>query len=238
MRGLSVLLLLPCLCLGAETPQELIARAIVAHGGKARLSGTRAEIVQLKCVHFVGTTEVPFTNTLTLQLPDRFKSVVEMGNSTIISCLNGDRVQMRINGQPQTPTAAQIAQIRQTLNLDYVMRLVPLIEDKGVTLTPLGEYTIQGEPVVGLVVKRPGLAEVKLFFDKRTALLRVSEYTIESPGTVGIVQQARYTDHRDAGGYVRPGKMTVYRDGKKIMEAVLTEARRVERIDPGEFRIP
>ncbi|MFQ3649303.1 MAG: hypothetical protein SNJ75_03140 [Gemmataceae bacterium] len=238
MRGGLLFFLLPLLANAAETPQELLARAIVAHGGASRLLAARAEQVQMRGVHYVGGAEVPFTNTMTLQLPERFKSVLSMGNARVINLFDGEQAALLINGKPQKMTAAQLGQLRQTLALNQVMRLVPLLRDKGVSLTPLGEYTIQGTTVVGVAVKRAGWSEVKLFFDKQTALLRASEQVLEAPGIAAVVQQARYSDHRDVGGYVRPGKITVFRDGKKVMEAVLTEARRLDTIDPAEFRIP
>jgi hypothetical protein len=238
MRGLLLVCLLPLGAWAAESPQELLVRAIAAHGGVERLTADRAERVQMRGVHFVGSTEVPFTNTLTLHLPGRYKSVVTLGKSTVTQVLDGERAALLLDGKPQKFSETQLAQLRQTLALNQTMRLVPLLRDKGVSLTALGEYTIQGVAVVGIAVKRTGLPDVKLFFDKRTALLRASEQVLETPGTTPLVQQARYSDHRDVGGYVRPGKIAVYRDGKKVMEAVLSEAKLLDRIGADEFRLP
>jgi hypothetical protein len=238
MRTLLLLCLVPVAAWAAESPRDLLARAIAAHGGAERLTEVRAEQVQMRGVHLVGTNEVPFTNTITLHLPGRFKSVVRMGNATVTNVMDGDQAALLLDGKPQKMSLTQLGQLRQTLALNQTMRLVPLLRDKGVSLTPLGEYTIEGAAVVGIAVKRTGWPDVKLFFDKRTALLRASEQVLEAPGTTPIVQQARYSDHRDVGGYVRPGKITVYRDGKKAMQAVLLEAKRLERIDSAEFRIP
>jgi hypothetical protein len=118
------------------------------------------------------------------------------------------------------------------------MRLVPLLNDPAVALEPLGEYTIEDRVVVGIGVLGRGQRGLKLYFDRTTALLMASECQLDGPGGKTVTQQARYSRHREIGGYVRPGKVTVYRDGKKVMEGELIEARRAERIDPAEFRIP
>jgi len=243
MRGvlifcLAPLGLVPLHLRAAESPQQLLARAIRAHGGEERLMADRAEQVQMRGMHYVGQAKVPFTNTITLHWPGRFKSVLSLGKTHVINLLDGERAALMVDGQAQKMPATQLSQMRQTLALNHIMRLVPLVRDKAVSLTPLGEYTIQGTAVVGLAVKRAGWPEVKLFFDKQTALLRASEQVLHTPGSTPVVQQARYSDHRDVGGYVRPGTITVYRDGKKVMQAVLVQARRLEKIDPAEFRLP
>jgi hypothetical protein len=230
--------LVPLHLRAAESPQQLLARAIRAHGGEERLMADRAEQVQMRGVHYVGQTEVPFTNTITLHWPGRFKSVLNRGKTQVINLLDGERAALVVDGQVQQMPATQLGQMRQTLALNHIMRLVPLVRDQAVSLTPLGEYTIQGTAVVGLAVQRAGWPEVKLFFDKQTALLRASEQVLRTPGSPPVVQQARYSDHRDVGGYVRPGTVTVYRDGKKVMHAVLIQARRLEKIDAAEFRLP
>jgi hypothetical protein len=239
MRWLLLVLLIPA-CAFAEEPRALLARAVAAHGGKERLAEARIERVRLRGSYHLGRVATPFTNDLTFNLPDQFKSVVTMTalGHVVVYVLDGVRASCTINGQPTPIPPDSLAGLRQTLALERAMRLVPLLTDTGVTLTALGEYTVEGTPVVGVGVRRDGQADLKLYFDKKTALLRAAEHQATGPDGKAVVQQARYADHRDLGGYIRPGRVTVYRDGKKAMEAEVVEARRLEAIDPAVFRDP
>ncbi|MGL4552095.1 MAG: hypothetical protein ACRC33_13020 [Gemmataceae bacterium] len=239
MRWLSLLLLAPAGAFGQE-PRAVIARAIDAHGGHHRLAEARADRVRLRGYYFLGTGSVGFTNEMTLQLPEQFKSVVTMTDPphVIVHALDGVHASTTIDGKPAAVNPATLAQLRQTIALDQAMRLVPLLTDKAVTLTALGEFTVEGRAAHGVGVRRGGQRELKLYFDKVSALMLASEHQLDGPDGRPVVQQARYAGHRDAGGHVRPGTVTVFRDGKKVMQAELVEARRVERIDPAEFRTP
>jgi hypothetical protein len=77
-----------------------------------------------------------------------------------------------------------------------------------------------------------------LSFDRASGLLVKSEHRLDGPGGKDVVQEAFYSDYREVGGHVRPGKVLVRRDGQKVMEVDLVAAQRVMRIDVLEFRRP
>lgn len=236
----SVLLLLALGQPASPTPQAVLDRAIAAHGGRDKLAAVRADKVKLKGTILVGSAMLPFTNEMTLQLPGQFKSVVRLDTGsatrTVVHLLDGDRASLLVDNQPQP--AAQLAQLQQTLQLEKAMRLVPLLTDPGYTLTSLPDVRYNKLVYHGVRVQKPGAADLKLYFDQATGLLVKTE--VRLPGTAGaeVVQEAYYGDYRDHGGYVRPGKIIVYRDGKKVMDAELVEARRFDRLDPTEFSRP
>jgi hypothetical protein len=198
----------------------------------------RADRVTIKGSLFIGNAAVPFVNRMTVQLPGQFKSVIEMGSAgktrTVVHILDGAQASITVDGQPMPAEGPHLAQLRRTLELDTAMRLVPLLDTRRFTLRSLGDYELFGRAVRGVAVQGSGQRGLKLYFDKETAHLMAAEHELEG----GVVQQARYSDYRDMGGYLRPGKVVVLRGGKKVMEAELAEAKRVERIDPAEFRIP
>lgn len=226
----------------AEGPRALLTRAIAAHGGQQRLAQARADRSLWRGTYHTGTDAVPFTNELTVQLPGQYKSVLRLSPGpvtvTVVLVLNGEQARFAINDKPQPMDGPTLAQLRQTLELESAMRLVPLLSDPAVALEPLGEATIEDRVVVGVGVQGRGQRGLKLYFDKKTALLMASECQLDGPKGKVVVQQVRYSRHRAIGGYVQPHKMTVYTDGKKVMEGELIGARRAERIDPAEFRIP
>jgi hypothetical protein len=226
-----------------ETPRQLVERAIVAHGGREKLEKVRADRVWLRGTLHVGPSSVPFTSVVTVQSPGQFKSVVQVQEGTrtrtVVHLLDGDRAAILIDGQPQTVSGSHLAQLRQTLELDQAMRLVPLVSDPAFTLHPLGEFQYNGRVVVGVRIVGRGQRDLRLYFDRETARLVKTEHLIDGPpGGKDVRQEAFYADYREVGGYLRPGKVTVQRDGRKVMEAELVQAQRHERIDPAEFRRP
>jgi hypothetical protein len=226
-----------------EAPQALIARAIKAHGGAERLRLVRADWVQFKGTIQVGASGVPFVNETTVQLPAQLKSVVRLTvggkTQTVVHLLDGDRASILIDGQPQTVSAAHLAQLRQTLQLDHAVRLVPLLNDPAFSLAAVGgEPVVNGRPALAVQVRGRGQKELLLYFDKATALLVKTEHLLDAPGGGEVRQEGYYSDFKDVGGFLRPGKVAAYRDGKKVMEAELIQARVYERLDAAEFSRP
>jgi hypothetical protein len=80
--------------------------------------------------------------------------------------------------------------------------------------------------------------ELYLYFDRATGLLLKTEHFLDGSGGKKVRQEAYYSDFRDAGGYRRPGKVAAFRDGTKVMEAELVEAKHFERLSPLEFLHP
>lgn len=225
-----------------ETPRTTLERAIVAHGGRDKLSRPRADRVQLRGTLHVGAAAVPFTNELTVQLPGQYKSIVTFREGTrerrIVHLLDADKVTILIDGQPQPVGGSHLAQLRQTLQLEQAMRLVPLLDDNAFVLQSLGEKQYNDRVFIGIRVTGRGQRDLLLYFDRASGLLVKSVNHLDGPGGKDLVQEAYYGDYREIDGHRRPGKVIVFRDGKKVMAVDLVEARHVERIDPAEFTRP
>lgn len=225
-----------------EPPRTVIERAIAAHGGHEKLARRRADRVKLRGTLHVGTAALPFTNEQTVQLPGQYKSVVVIQEGTrersVVHLLDGEQATVLIDGQPQTLGGGRLAQLRQTLQLEQAMRLVPLLADPAFTLQALGEKVYNDHTFVGIRVSGKGQRDLLLYFDKSSGLLVKSVNHLDGPGGKDVVQEAYYADYRDVDGCRRPGKVIAYRDGKKVMEAELVEARHLEQIDAVEFTRP
>jgi hypothetical protein len=185
---------------------------------------------------------VSFTNETTVQLPDHFKSVVRLTfgekTQTIVHLFDGDRATIVVDGQTQPVTTTHTSQLRQTLQLNQALRLVPLLADPTFQLTPLGETNINGRPALGVRVMGHGQRDVRLFFDRSSGLLVKTEQLLDGVGGKDVRNEAFYSHYRELGGYLRPGKITALRDGVKVMEAELLDAQPLEYVAPIEFVRP
>lgn len=245
MRLLAALLavvLVPMTLPAQQTARSVIEKAIEAHGGKARLSALRSERVKLKGTLHVGSAQMPFTNEQSVQLPAQYRSVVTIDDGSkshsVVHLLDGDKATILLDGQPQQVTGTQLSQIKQTLQLEQALRLVPLLNEHEFNLQLLPEVRYNNLSFVGVRVTGKSQRDLKLFFDGASGLLVKTEHRLDGAAGKDVIQEAFYADYRNLGGHLRAGKVVVLRDGKKVMDAELVTAQRVERIDPSEFTRP
>jgi hypothetical protein len=225
-----------------ETPRTIIERAIKAHGGQDRLERVRADKIKLKgTLQLMGKT-APFVAETTVQLPAQVKNVIRVtaeGRAiTVVHLINGDKALVTLDGQPQKIEPAALEEMRSTLQLERAIRLVPLLSDRTFDLTPLGESKINDRMVVGIKVTTKTRKALHLYFDKDSGLLVKTEHLLDDGNGKEVRQEEYYSDFKDFGGYRRPTKFLAYREGKKIMEAELVEAKYFDKIDPSEFEKP
>jgi hypothetical protein len=215
-----------------ESAHSIIQRAVAAHGGLDKLSRARADRTRMRGVIYVGKATAPFTSEVTVQLPKKYKMVLAMREAdkarVVIHELDGDSVSVTIDGKAQQAQGTHANQLRQTLELESALRLAPLLDAKAFALTALGEFKLNDRVVVGVLVRGSGQRELKLYFDKETALLVKTEQKVDGGDGKDVVQEAFYRDHREVGGRIRPGRAAAYRDGKKVMEAELIDAVRLD----------
>ena len=234
--------------LGASAPappddeaRAVIERAVKAHGGFERLSRLRADRVTAQGVLIVNDHETPFQTETTVQLPNQFRNVIRLQGdhkTVFVNILNGDKMYFTLDGQPEKVSDTLAAELRETMQLNQAVRLVPLLTDKSCTLEALGEVKVDDQPAVGVKATSKGRRELRLFFDRETGLLIKTEHAIDDGAGKEVVQEEMYSDFQDVEGYRRPMKMAVYRNGKKIMEAEVTDVKYLDKVDASEFAKP
>jgi hypothetical protein len=225
-----------------DTARALVVRAIKAHGGEEKLSQIRADRVKTRGTLNLGSRETHFTAETTVQFPSQFKNVmqimVENRMVTLVQVLNGDQAYRTVDGQTQKVEPAALAEMRETLQLNQAVRLVPLLNDPAFTLELLPEARVQDRPALALRVSARGRKELRLYFDRETALLVKTEHKIGDKAGKELRQEELYSDFRDLGGYRRPVKVTAYREGTKVLDAEVTEVKYYAQIDDAEFGKP
>jgi hypothetical protein len=232
---------------GQSAPPEdgaraLLERAVKALGGEERLARNRAERGKRRGTLFIRDRPTPFVADTLVQLPAQYKSIIELSadgqKHLLVHIINGDKMTVTLDGQPQEVGAAALAEMRATMHLQRVSRLLPLLKEGTYQLALLEEVKVHERPALPIRVSQKGNRDITLFFDKETALLVKSEHALDDGHGKEIVQEEHYGDFKEVSGRQQATKVVVYRAGKKVMESVLVEVSYPEKIDEAEFTRP
>jgi hypothetical protein len=222
----------------AKDARAIIEKAIPAAGGAEKIEKQKAMTWQEKGTYYGMGDGLPFMASYAIQMPDKFR--MEIPNLFTI-VVNGDKGWVKGgNGETQDMTADQLKPHHESLYAGEVERLVPVLKDKSFTLSLLGESKVGDKSVVGVKVAKQGRPDVNLFFDKRSNLLLRMEYTTHSTELGGkeVTQELLFSDFKDVDGVQHPMKVLINRDGKKYVEAELSDLKYVEKLDDRDFAKP
>jgi hypothetical protein len=231
--------------LGAQEdqPRSIIEKAVRALGGRNELAKHKAVRITMKGDGQVQPTlSVPVVHDIVLQLPGQLKTAyrfqVKDKEFTVIQVVNGDKAWRSDNGQTQEAKGPMLTHMREGLYAFEVETLLPLLKDKSYTLGLLNEIKVQDRPAVGVKVACKGHKDVHLYFDKGNGLLVKSERRSPEFDGKDVLRENFYSDYKAVGGRKHWMKVVVHQDGKKLLEAAVTEATFAAKIDDREFSKP
>jgi hypothetical protein len=228
--------------LAQDEARALVERAVKAYGGAEALGRIRADKVKFKGTLVLQGHNTPFVAETTMQLPSKYRHVIETNNGgdrhTLLYVINGDKIFITLDGRALPADPAQLAEIRSGLELERAKRLLPLLEDKSYQLAVLEEIKVNDRPAAGIRITGRGRKEMRLYFDKEYGLLVRAENRLGDGKGKEIRQHFFFGDFKEIGGYKRPTKVRAYRDGRQIMEAELLDAKPLDKVDETEFAKP
>jgi hypothetical protein len=172
--------------LSAEEPRDAVERAVAALGGKDVLSRPTARKMKFQLA--APTGGVLMTGELLVQPPDRSKTTAKVK----VADTETEVVQVRAGkkgwasgfgeGQIMDLTEEQLTAQAAAAHAERVGALVPLLNDKGFTLTGLPEEQVEGRPAVGVKAAYKGQPDVSIWFDKENGLpVKVSYSVMPGP---------------------------------------------------------
>ena len=239
----AVLLVGPAVRAADDEVKAIIQKAIKAHGGEkamAKYKGTRSKSAGK--LDISGAGEVEFTQEVVVMQPDKFKETMELDIAgtkvKVMTIANGDKFSIEAGGKDVPLTDAIETALKEAQHSIKTSRLASLLKDKAIELSPLGEVKVEREAAVGVRVSTKGQKDLSLYFDKKTGLLAKVERR-----TVDASSGKEYTEERIIVEYSKPNKLgiptpkkvVVKKDGKKFMEAEVSEMTQLEKIDDSEF---
>lgn len=223
--------------------QELVGKAIQAHGGAAnlaRFAGTTWKGVGR--LHWQGGKTV-YSVTGARQHGRAAMLAVEGetdGNRfRLVRIINGDQGWVLLNGQVQELAAPALAEERERLYANWIASLVPLLDEQ-CQLAPAGRTAVHGKPALGVRVSFPGCREVTLYFDEATALLVKKDNRIHDLARNGaeVMQETFYSDYMVVDGVQTARKQQIRWDGKPYLDLELNEIKGMPRLPDALFFRP
>jgi hypothetical protein len=244
--ALAVLFVLPLASVRSGEKDELrpiIDKAIKAQGGEEKLAKQKA--FQMKGGgHFYGAGEgIPYTAEWFIQGEKQFRFDLALKvmdqTITVTKIVNGDKGWVKFANMVKDMSKDELTEEKAEMYVGYVTTLLPL-KDKAFKLSPLGEVKVDDKTAVGIRVTREGKREVNLYFDKTTGLLVKVENTVRDSmaGFKEANQEVFYADYKEFDGVKHATKIKLLRDGKRYVEAEITEIRPQERLDDSLFAKP
>jgi hypothetical protein len=186
--------------------------------------------------------EIPFTQQSSVQYPDRFKETVEgevNGQKfSVITVYDGKKGWISINGQTKELDDNILAAVKEAVHLMQITRMA-FQKDEKCELSTLGEMKVNDRTALGVRISAKGHKDVNLYFDKETGLMAKAEFQSTDPASGKEFAEERIiTEYQKVEGAQIPKKVLINHDGKKFMEAEITEQKFVEKIDDSEFGKP
>jgi hypothetical protein len=221
--------------------RSIIDKALKAHGGAERLAKvTSAQSKSKGTLHILDGFK--YTSESFVQLPNQVKTVMQLEvngmNITQIQILDGDKAWIHVNGKTEELQDKLLNEMKEGFYAERIASLTPL-KDKEYQLSPLGSAKVDGREAVGVRVASKGHRDINLFFDKESGLLvKVEHRALDALTKQEVSQEEILSDYKDYAGIKRPGKALVLHDGKKFLDAEVTEFKIVDKFDPGVFAKP
>ncbi len=213
------------------TPQELIAKAIEAKGGLARLQSVQT--LRAEATARVRTAEGEGTiSTVTfIQYPDRFRQEVETPQGRVVQVYADGRYWIEdARGVRDAPTPAR-DEIHATVQRDVTSLLLRASGGKlTITDTPSDD-----EGLAAVSLRADGMGPVTLFIDRKTGLIARERY--DSADGSGVVEE-QYLDYRSVEGLQVPFRTIVKRPNAPEIERLIKTVRFNLPLQPSLFARP
>jgi hypothetical protein len=224
-----------------DEARKILAKAIEAQGGEEALNKYQAGTIKTKG-HIEVLGGFDFTQEINFQLPNKVREELsfEINGQAIrtVVAYDGKKGAIEVNGKKIPDNDKITESLRDGVQLLEVGKLVPL-KGKAYELMTVGEAQVNGKPAVGIRASKKGQRDVTLYFDKETHLLaKLEQRTVDAQSGQEVDQERIFTEYQKVNGVPMPKRVIVNRDGKKFLEAEVTDFQQFEKLDDGMFTLP
>lgn len=224
----------------AQTPAEIVERAVKAHGGDA-LAKMKYVSHSSKGKVNLGGVDLVATRSARWALPDRAHWELELSR-------DGAKIKTRIaivglagwqqvNANPAadlTPMAYDT--MAEEAWLFWLSSVLPL-KGKGLTLSPAEPATVNGDLASGVLVSRSGKPDVTLWFAKNSGLLVKARFK-GTDGGQPTSKEFVFSGHQDFAGVKLPTRLVDFANNVRMGDWQITDWSFTEKLNPEDFAKP
>lgn len=229
-----------------EEAATILDKAAKAHLGKSKAKESKGYRGKNKGTLHVQGLELEFTQEITMLTAGKFKEIMElsvMGQEVkTATVFNGKEGWIKVSAggnNMDIPVKDEILEEFKETAYMMVLGQFSGLKDKGMKFSIVGEAQVNGKPAIGVKISKEGKKDLDFYFDKKTHLLAKSERRARDFQSGQEVTEERIvTEYREVDGRMMPKRVTVNRDGKKLMDVEVLEARSLDSIDDSEFVRP
>lgn len=217
-------------------PKAIVKAALAAHGGTEKLNKAKAMTWSEKGTYYGMGDGLPYTGKYAAQYPDRYRMEIEGFFTMVVDGKKGFTI---MGGAATDMTSDQLEEQRESMHASSLATLVPLSE-KEYTLTSLGESKVGEQTVEGIKAASKGHRDVELYFDKTTHMLAKIAFKAKPAELQGkeVTQETVMSEYKDVDGVKMQTKIQVNLDGKKYVEAEMTDLKTSDKLDDKLFAKP
>ncbi|MBI1830601.1 MAG: hypothetical protein HYR84_04020 [Planctomycetes bacterium] len=220
---------------GDDDPRAIVMKAIEVSGGEAKLAKFNSMIMKEKGAYYGMDDGLPYTSVTYVKLPNHYKMEV-VGIFTM--CLDGDKGWIKNDKGVVDMSKEQVEIEQYNHKAGYMSSLLPL-KNKAFTLKLDGTAKVGDQMTRVVAVSRKDYPPMKLYFDTKTHMRVKSQFTSKSAEKKGkeIATEMLFSDFRTVDGCQMPHHLVLMHDGKRFVEADLTEVK-AAKLDAKAFAKP
>jgi hypothetical protein len=222
--------------------RALIDKAILAHGGQAKINKHKIRQTKSKGTLYLEGRMIEFTEEITFHLPDKFRSSSQfelMGTHKVTIGFDGTKAWLNEDGENKDNMLDKLADLMKEQTYVSEVTLLTSLKDSAYELSGLGETKVLDKPAIGVRVARKGHKDINLYFDKDSGLLVKFDHRTMDFKTMKEVNVERIiTEYQDKDGVKEAKKGVVNRNGEKFIEAEVVEVKYLDNIDDTLFSRP
>jgi hypothetical protein len=225
-----------------QEAKAVIDKAVKALGGAEKLGAAKAVTWKSKGKLRRNDSESDFSSKVTARGIEQFRQDFEgdFGGNPIkgVTILDGDKGWRKFGEEANKLEDDALANQKRTVYLQVVGQMPQLLNADGFKVEAAEEEKVGDKPAAVLKVTGPDGKDFQLFFDKESGLPVKMTATVAGRQGAESAQETTYANYKDFDGIKRATKVETKRNGKKYLDAEISDFKVLEKVDPKTFAEP
>jgi hypothetical protein len=211
-------------------------------GGAEKLGAAKAVTWKSKGKIRRNDSESDFSSKVTTRGIEQFRQDFEgdFGGNPVkgVTILVGDKGWRKFGEESNKLEDDALANQKRTVYLQVVGQMPQFLNADGFKVEAADEEKVGDKPAVVLKVTGPDGKDFQLFFDKESGLPVKMTATVAGRQGAESAQETTYANYKDFDGIKRATKVETKRNGKKYLDAEISDFKILEKVDPKTFAEP